>query len=83
MKVFLFTKHNCPRCPQAKEVIKDLREVKSMDLVEFDVDTGEGMYSAIEHGVSSTPTILIEGTEGVSHRFSGEITIEQVEKVLK
>lgn len=55
MKIKFFFKKDCPRCPEAKEILARIN--KSYE--SFDIDTVDGMTEAAYHDVFSTPSILI------------------------
>lgn len=54
MKVKLFYKDKCPRCPAAKELVKDTANVEYYNLGVVD-----GLAEATYYNVMSTPTIMI------------------------
>lgn len=69
MKVKLFVKRDCPRCPAAKKLVEGIGDVEV-----YDIDEVEGLSEAAFHGVLSTPSIVVvnaAGREVVSWR--GEV----------
>ena len=56
MKLKLFWQENCPNCPVAKDLIKN---VDSIQIESFDIDSVDGMTEAAFHAVMSTPSIVI------------------------
>lgn len=71
MKIQLFTQKQCPRCPSAKEVIREINSERQIDVVEFDVDTVDGMAEAAYYGIISTPSVVLvdgSGEEVISWR---------------
>jgi len=82
-KVKIFTKAQCPRCPQAKAMGEILRE-KGVRVEYFDLETPDGLAEAAYYSVQSTPTILVEDLqERVLARWAGQVpSIGEVEKVL-
>ncbi len=55
MKVKLFYKETCPRCPAAKELVKEKKDVQY-----FDIEEVNGLSEATYYGVMSTPSIIVE-----------------------
>ena len=71
MKIQLFTQKNCPKCPTAKETVREIKTERSVDVAEFDVDTVDGMAEAAYYGIMSTPSLVLvdqEGEEVISWR---------------
>jgi hypothetical protein len=59
MRVKLFVKDDCPRCPEAK------RACAGIDGVEvYDVSDVDGLAEAAFHSVLSTPTVLVVDAQG-------------------
>ena len=58
MKVKLFSREGCTKCPEAKKL---LDQIIANDYETFDVDTDDGLAEASYYGVMSTPSILILG----------------------
>jgi hypothetical protein len=54
----LFWKQDCPKCPAAKQVSYNLKS-EGFDILEYDLETTEGLAEGAYHGVLSTPTLLI------------------------
>lgn len=65
MKAILFTAKNCPKCPKAKEVFKEV--VSELGLEEgkdyqvLNVDEGDNLIEALQYQVASTPSIVVDG----------------------
>lgn len=59
MRIKLFVKDNCPRCPAAKNACDGLDGVETYDVGEVD-----GLAEAAFHGVMATPTVLVVDTAG-------------------
>ena len=58
MLLKVFWKQNCPRCPQAKAIAKELEAAGSK--VEYhDVDELEGLTVATLYGVMATPSLVV------------------------
>lgn len=58
MRVKLFVKQDCPRCPEAKYACEGL-DVEVYDLSEVD-----GLAEAAFHSVLATPTVLVVDSSG-------------------
>lgn len=54
MKVKLFYKKECPRCPAAKELVKETENVEY-----FDIEDVDGLSEATYYGVMTTPSIVV------------------------
>lgn len=59
MKVKLFVKDDCPRCPAAKHACAGLDEVEV-----YDVGDVDGLAEAAFFNVMSTPTVLVVDASG-------------------
>lgn len=57
MKIKIFWQKNCPNCPKAKNLGKQLE--KEIPVKYFDVDTVDGLTEACLHNILSTPSIVI------------------------
>lgn len=69
MRIKLFVRRNCPRCPEAKAITADLRNVEH-----YDVDEIEGLSEAAFYGVLSTPSIVVvNGTGKEVASWRGEV----------
>jgi len=58
----IFTKAKCPRCPAAKEMAKTLKN-EGLRVLNYDLDTVDGLAEASFYSVLSTPSIIIEDEE--------------------
>jgi glutaredoxin len=56
VRIILFWKENCAKCPEAKKLLSQL---KIEEYESFDVDTEDGLTEASYYNVLSTPSILI------------------------
>lgn len=63
MKLKLFTKKNCPNCPAAKKVVKEL-EAEEIPIDYFDVETIDGMTEGSFYMVMATPTTVLVDDSG-------------------
>jgi hypothetical protein len=79
----IFTKANCPKCPGAKEIAKELKK-EGMPVLHYDLDTIDGLAEASYHSILSTPSILIEDEEEKEVIcWRGEIpTVQEVKQYL-
>ena len=57
MKIKLFTKTNCPKCPPAKALCEDLKEQCVIE--SYSIDERDGLAEASFYSVMSTPSIII------------------------
>lgn len=57
--VEIFTTPNCPRCPQAIELLESLEADYEFDL--RITDAAQNRPRALQHGVLSVPTVVIDG----------------------
>ena len=57
MKVKIFWQKNCPHCPEAKNLGKQLE--KEAEVQYFDVDTFDGLAEASYYDITSTPSMVI------------------------
>ena len=60
LRLLLFVRAACPRCPQAKSAAGRL----GIPVETVSTDTGEGMAEAARHGVMSTPTAILISSGG-------------------
>ena len=58
MKLKAFTKTECPNCPAAKKLAKNL-ETKGAKVEWFDLDNEDGLSEAVFFDVLSTPSLII------------------------
>ncbi len=59
VKVKLFWRENCPKCPSAKALL-----VNSVNAEYFNVDEVDGMAEAAFYGVLSIPSIVVAKEDG-------------------
>lgn len=57
MKIKIFWKKNCPDCPKAKSLGKQLE--KEITVQYFDVETVGGLAEASYYNILSTPSMVI------------------------
>jgi len=58
----IFTKAKCPKCPAAKEMGTELKK-EGVQVVNYDLDTIDGLAEASFYSVLSTPSVIIEDEE--------------------
>ncbi len=57
--VKIFYKDGCPMCPMAKRLKDNLKE-KEVGVVDYNVETAEGLAEATFYHVMALPTVLVE-----------------------
>lgn len=55
----LFVSPTCPRCPKAKELLKE----KCIDYEIVDTSTDEGYFEAVSNNIMSAPILLMNGVK--------------------
>lgn len=80
MKVKFFYKKDCPRCPEAKEVLSKIK----LTYESIDVDTVDGMAEAAYFDVFSTPSVLVLNDSGKELKSWRGVppSLEEIKKVL-
>ena len=63
MKLKIFTKTDCPNCPPAKKIAKELEE-SGIPVEYFDVEDIDGMTEGSFYMVMATPTIALVNDSG-------------------
>ncbi|RLG15522.1 MAG: hypothetical protein DRN71_01160 [Candidatus Nanohalarchaeota archaeon] len=58
MKVKIFTKDECPNCPQAKDIGEKL-ETEGHNIEYYNISTIDGLTESSFYRIMSTPSILI------------------------
>jgi hypothetical protein len=58
----IFTKAKCPKCPAVKEIGKELKK-EGVPVLNYDLDTIDGLAEASFYSILSTPSIVIEDEE--------------------
>jgi len=78
--VKIFYKDDCPMCPMAKRLKESLKE-KDIGVVDFNVETAEGLAEATFYHVKAVPTVLVEDEK---ENWLGEWrgSVPRVEEVL-
>lgn len=83
MKVKIFVKKDCPKCPPAKKIGEKLKK-KNINVEFYDVATIEGLSEAQFFSVMATPTIVISQNGEEIKSWRGEIpSMKELEKELK
>ena len=57
MKIKIFWQKNCPHCPEAKNIGKQLE--KEITVQYFDIEKIDGLAEASYYDIASTPSIAI------------------------
>ncbi len=82
MKLLLFTKKDCPNCPLAKKVVKEVAEELGIELEE--VDAEEDMLKALQYSVASTPSLVLVRNGDYEVLFRSEVpSREELVKAIK
>jgi len=83
MLLKIFTQPNCPKCPAAKAVVKQVEN--KVKIENYDIKTVEGLTEALEYDVLSTPSIIIlDHDNNILGRWNGETPLlEDLNKILK
>jgi len=69
MKAKLFYKEACPRCPAAKELVKETKDVEY-----FNVEDVDGLAEANYYGVMATPSIVVvDDNSNIVKTWIGEV----------
>jgi len=55
----IFTKAKCPKCPAVKKIGKELKK-EGLSVLNYDLDTIDGLAEASFYSIRSTPSIVIE-----------------------
>lgn len=59
-EIKIFTLPNCPKCPAAKKIAKDIAEEFKINFKEVDIGSAEGQIEGLMYQVMSTPSIAID-----------------------
>jgi len=57
-KIIVFVKKDCPKCPLAKQIAKEVAEELGLEYKEIDIE--EDMITALMYNVISTPSIALD-----------------------
>jgi len=84
MKLKIFTKLDCPNCPAAKKIGKQLED-KGAKIEWHDLDDEEGLSESVYFDVLSTPSFIItDGSDSEVKAWRGELpTVDILQKELK
>ena len=58
----IFTKAKCPKCPAVKEIGNELKK-QGVPVLNYDLDTIDGLAEAAFYSILSTPSLIIEDEE--------------------
>jgi len=56
-KLIVFVKKDCPQCPMAKQIAKEVAEELDLEYEEIDIE--KDMITALMYNVISTPSIAL------------------------
>ena len=77
-KLIVFVKKDCPQCPLAKQIAKEVAEELGLEYEDIDIE--KDMVTALMYNVISTPSIALD--EEVL--FRGEVpTKEELVRMVK
>lgn len=78
----LFTQPNCPKCPAAKAVVKQIEH--KIKVEQYDIKTEDGLAEALEYNVMATPSIIIvDHKKNVLGEFLGKVPgVEELNKII-
>jgi len=57
MKVKIFWQENCPKCPEAKKIGKEIGNELKVEY--FNVDSVDGLAEASYHDIMTTPSVIL------------------------
>jgi len=79
----IFTKAKCPKCPAVKKIGMELKK-EGVSVLNFDLDTMDGLAEASFYSILSTPSIVIEDEEEKEVAcWRGEVpTLREVKRYL-
>jgi glutaredoxin len=82
--VKIFTRRECPKCPAAKDVGDRLKK-RGITVIDYDLETTEGLAEAAFHGVMATPTIIVDdGQDNEVAAWRGTVpTPQEIEEELQ
>jgi len=77
----IFTKAQCPKCPAVKEIGMELKR-EGIPVLNYDLDTIDGLAEASFHSILSTPSLIIEDEqEGEVISWRGVVpTLQEVKQ---
>ncbi len=78
MKIKLFYKTDCPKCPSAKKLLEDIGRTTE----HFNIEEVEGLTEATYYGIASTPSIIILD-ENDNEQMSWKGTVPTKEEINK
>ena len=79
--VKFFYKDDCPNCPMAKKLVANLKG-KDVEVLDFNVETADGLAEASFYSVKALPTIVVEdGMENDVADWRG--SVPKMEEVLE
>lgn len=84
MKVKIFWQNECPNCPPAKKLGKEL-EVGGVSVGYFNIKDVDGLTEAVLHDIMSTPSIiLVDDKDSEVKSWVGQVPkLDEIKKLLK
>lgn len=64
MTLKIFTQANCPKCPPAKKLGKEIEKEGKLKVEWFDISTVDGLAEASFYSVLSTPSLILVNEAG-------------------
>lgn len=62
-KLKVFVKKECPNCPPAKELAKEIKKEKKVLVEIYSIDNPDGLAEAQFYGILATPTLVLCGED--------------------
>ena len=82
-KITIFTKDNCPRCPQAKHLLEELHNERNVDVREVNIGTPDGMFEAVQYNLMSTPALIVQNSKKEVKIISGAVDRQKIISALE
>lgn len=64
-KLILYTAKNCPKCPTAKKIVKEVADEldlkENVDYAVKNIDEDDNLVEALTYQVASTPSVVVHG----------------------
>lgn len=79
MRVKIFTKKTCPKCPPARELGEELKN-KDVEVLYYDMENPDGLAEASMFNVMATPTIVLVNDDDEEEKsFRGNVpSLEEI-----
>lgn len=76
MELKIFTLPNCPKCPEAKRITKEVSAKLGVDYLEFDLATPDGGLEGLMYQIMSAPSIALDNEVLVKGRVPSQGELE-------